>query len=248
MASDAIPAGLLAQLKARAADPKQRSDTTSIGATAVSLESLLGSLAPNPDPGMQANADRVQSMLGKLTAVFGGGGASFAMIGPGGGSAGGFASLGGDARAPAPAGPCSADELAEAEAAIGPLPQGLRQLYLEIGDGGFGPGAGLYSRSQLVAKYREMIGEPVGLDGEAWPANVLPLSGADWDLIAIDRESGALVYFDAEELAEGEPDDWSRAFKPEAESLAAWLAKWLGAPTPAEERAQWEQGLRRGSA
>ena len=245
-----IPADLLARIKARAEDPARRSGAASLGANSTPIETLLDSLPPNPDPDMQNHVQRLQGMLANAMSMFGNvageRGATFAMCGPGvGGLGGGIVSLGGPAE-PIEVRPCSEGDVVATELELGfALPEPLRRLYLDVGDGHFGPGDGLYSRAQLVAKYREMTDTPAGPNEEEWPPNLLPINGAEWDLVSIDRVSGRLVYFDVEEIEEDEPDSWRKAFRPEAESLAAWLAKWLDEPTPAEEYQQWDAQLRR---
>jgi hypothetical protein len=123
-----------------------------------------------------------------------------------------------------PPGPASeaAIERAEAELGFG-LPEELRQLYLEVADGGFGPDRGLYSIRELLAKYQEFTHEPIGERGQKWPKNLLPVSGDEWDVHSIDLKTGAIVYWDVEEIDYG---GWKKSFKPEAESLEAWLGKW----------------------
>jgi hypothetical protein len=132
---------------------------------------------------------------------------------------------------PAPA-PAEEARLLAAEAALGfALPQALRRFYADVADGGVGPGDGLYSLAQLVARHAEMTAEPVGPQGQPWPAGLLPLQGPDWDLVCLDRETGRLVYWDLEELDDDEelPADqptWAASFVPEADSLEAWLGSW----------------------
>jgi hypothetical protein len=257
MSNDLIPADLLARIRARAGDPARRSGASALAANSVSLESLLSGLPPIRDEETSAHVERTRGLLANVMSMFGGGAgggpAGFAVVGPGAGTAGGFVSFGGAGEsAPAEIRPLMTADLEAAEAKLGfALPPALRQAYLEIGDGGFGPGDGLYSLAQLGAKYREMTKEPVGPQGQAWPAGLIPINGADWDLIAIDRDSGRLVYWDVEALADEEEEDegdrhWAASFRPEAESLAAWLAKWVDEPTHAEQTQQWEDSLRRG--
>jgi hypothetical protein len=132
---------------------------------------------------------------------------------------------------PAPP-PAQEHAVAAAEAALGfPLPPALRQFYVEVADGGVGPGDGIYGLAELVAKHREMTDEPVGPQGQPWPAQLIPIQGADWELVAVDRESGRLVFWDLEELDDDDelpPDQptWAASFVPEADSLEAWLTGW----------------------
>jgi len=247
---------LVARIQARAADPARRSGTSGLEASSVGIDTLLAGMPPIRDEQVRAQVEGLRGMLASFGVELGGGtgGAGpFAMVGPGAGFGGGFVSLGGTPPAPAAAPrPCTEAELQAAEAELGfALPPALRQAYAEIGDGGFGPGDGLYGLAQLIAKYREMIAEPVGPQGQAWPAALLPVNGIDWDLVALDRDSGRLVYWDVEALAdEDEADEgdrhWRASFRPEAECLGDWLADWLDTPTHDEQRLAWEANLRAG--
>jgi hypothetical protein len=135
---------------------------------------------------------------------------------------------------PAP-GPAEEADVAAAEAELGfRLPPALRQYYLEVADGGIGPGDGLYSLEALVAKHRELTAEPVGPQGQPWPEHLVAVQGEDWDLVAVDRGTGRLVLWDLEELDDDEelPADqptWAASFVPEADGLAAWLGDWVSA-------------------
>ena len=124
-----------------------------------------------------------------------------------------------------------------AERALGfALPGPLRQLYLNIGDGGFGPSAGLMALGQLVRIYRTMISEPPGPRGQKWPPELLPFAHTDPGYVCIHVLTGAIVFWDEEELAEGSSDKvWKRSFKPEAADLGTWFETWLGTPTPEEQ-------------
>jgi hypothetical protein len=123
-----------------------------------------------------------------------------------------------------PPGPASEAAIARAEDELGfALPDDLRQLYLEVADGGFGPDRGLYSLTRLVARHHEFTDEPIGERGQKWPKNLLPISGEEWDVHSIDLKSGSIVYWDVEEIDYG---GWKKSFRPEAESLGEWLGKW----------------------
>ncbi len=118
------------------------------------------------------------------------------------------------------------------------LPAPLRQYYLEVANGGVGPGGGLYSLKEVLAKWHEFTHEPIGERGQKWPTKLLPIHGDDWDVVSIDRDSGALIYWDVEEIDYG---GWKKSFVPHADSLEAWFDKWLGQPSmkeQAERRAQ----------
>jgi hypothetical protein len=236
----------IAKLKARAAEPAQRSGAAAMAAQSVGIGDILGqqrsdhaSRSPefqaemrgylegmnSPFAGMIGNsvtADGSQAagLLGALNSLLGGK-QMFAM-GPGGQTVRttGEADPG---EAPAPA---DEEAVVAAEGALGfDLFAGIRHFYLEVANGGVGPGDGIYSLDELVAKWREMTGNPVGARGQKWPQNLLPIQGTGWDLTCIDRGTGKLVYFDAEQIGYG---GWSEAFKEDAESLEAWLQGWLG--------------------
>lgn len=139
--------------------------------------------------------------------------------------------------APQPvAAPKAADEadLAKAEAALGfALPPVVRHLYAAVGNGGFGPGDGLLTLAEMAAEYRELTESPAGPRGQLWPANLLPLVRMEPSFDCIDRETGAIVAWDVEELAEGSSNaHWQRSFKPVAADLEAYLREWLEPPAP----------------
>jgi hypothetical protein len=235
----------IASLKAHAAEAAQRSDTAAMAARSVGIGDLLGqqrtdyaSKSPefqrgmreylqgmnSPLAGMISNSvtgdgSQAAGLMGALSSLLGGK-QTFA-IGPGAQTV----SMTGKAEPGEAPVPASEEAVAAAEAKLGfALPAGLRQVYVEVANGGVGPDDGIYSLDELVAKWREMAGEPIGEGGEEWPRNLLPIHGDRWDISCIDRDSGRIVYFDAEEIEYG---GWSKAFKDEAESLEAWLQGWL---------------------
>ena len=244
---------IIAQLQERASNSAARSDAADLNASSVSDEELLGrgraEVAAQPEDVQQGVREYLEGMNSPFAGmivnnVFGDGRQAKGLMGMLGGLLGGkqmFASIGGETvamggrrkptKAPPPAGEAKVEAL---EAKIGfTLPAGLRQVYVEVADGGVGPGDGLYSLKQLVAKWREMTDEPVGPRGQKWPAHLLPVTGDRWDLTCIDMKSGRMVVFDVEEVDYG---GWKKCFQDDAESLEAWLAEWLKKPT-AEERA-----------
>ena len=233
----------IAKLKARACDAERRTGTSEMETGSTSIGDMLAGIPKSNDPAVReylegmntpfagmisnlATGDGKQSggLLGALGAVLGG--KQMFATGPGGTIA--MEPKSAPSEAPPPA---SEAQVAAAEAALGfALPAGLRQFYVDVADGGIGPGDGIYSLTELAAKWREMTSEPVGPRGQKWPARLIPIHGDRWDLTCIDRDSGALIYFDVEEVDYG---GWKACFKPEAESLDAWLEQWLG-----KERAQ----------
>lgn len=64
----------------------------------------------------------------------------------------------------------SPGQLAAAETSLGfALPSLLRQIYLQVGNGGFGPGYGLIGLEELLQVYNEMRQLP------GWPERMVPL-------------------------------------------------------------------------
>lgn len=249
MKSSPIPADLMARIKLRASDPARRTDFASLGAKKVGLSSLINRTPRTVEAEAQAHVAQLRTMLANVNSMFGDhvGHGSIARIGPDAAGPGGSLSFDEpEEDQPVDEGGCSTTEVHVTEAELGfALPDGLRQLYLEVGDGGFGPGDGVFGRDDLVAKYREMTEAPAGPGGEEWPDNLLPIAGADGDLVSIDLDSGRIVYFDAEELAEEDPDSWRLAFRPAADSLAAWLAKWIDKPARPADGGLGEEARRR---
>jgi len=248
--ADQLNPALVRLLRDRAQDPALRSGEAALAAGSVSIEEAL--LGPRTDEEPQSESfqrdndylgginsplagmiqntltgdgSQARGLLGALARLTGGK-QLFAMTG------GGIVSMGATTEpAPAPP-PASEKAVSAAEAELGAaLPPALRQFYVEVADGGVGPGNGVYSLSELVAKHHEMTDEPVGPQGQSWPAELLPIQGEDWDLVSINRETGRLVYWDVEELDDDDelpPDQptWAASFVPEADSIEAWLSAW----------------------
>jgi hypothetical protein len=248
--TDRLSTDLVQRLRARAKDPARRSDDAAMAAGSMSIDDAIRGALPreprseeakrevddylsginSPFAGAIQNAvtgdgSQVRGLLGALARLTGGK-QIFAMTGAG------VVSMGGPAEPLPAAPPASEHAVAAAEEALGfALPRPLRQLYLDVADGGVGPGGGVYSLSQLVAKHHEMTEEPVGPQGQSWPSALLPIQGDDWDLVSLDRETGRLVHWALEELDDDDelpPDQptWAASFVPEAESLEAWLGAW----------------------
>jgi hypothetical protein len=251
--TDQLDDALVTLLRERAQDPARRSGVAAMAAGSVSLGDALAGLAPEPTQSAEHRAAVDEylagvssSFAGMLSNLAGGDGSQasgllaalgsitgdkqvFAMSGDLG-----VVSMGAPTAAQPAAPPATERAIAAAEAELGfGLPAVLRQYYLEVADGGVGPGDGVYGLAELLAKHREMTEEPVGPQGQDWPARLLPIHGDDWDLVCLDRETGRLVHWDMEELDDDEelPADqptWAASFVPEADSLAAWLGSWAG--------------------
>jgi hypothetical protein len=159
---------------------------------------------------------------------------------------------------PAPACP---HQLADAEAALGTrLPTLLHRLFLEVANGGFGPGYGLLGvdpagwtddRGQdLVALHASMRDHDGGDPSRwTWPASLLPiahLGDAVYACIDTARPGSPVVEYDPSDLDwddDGSPIDEGSAFVEVSPSLEAWLATWVDGPTWAEQQAAHEAEL-----
>jgi hypothetical protein len=132
--------------------------------------------------------------------------------------------------------PLDESTVADAERRLGfALPPPLRQLYTAVADGGFGPGSGLMSLADVVARYRALTERPPGRRGQKWPAHLLPITHTDPGHDCFDLASGEIIFWDEEELAvDGSDKVWRQSFKEDAPDLAAWLDRWLGTPSPEE--------------
>lgn len=260
-----LSADLVTRIKARAADPARRSDQSSLEAQSVGMDEMLAGMPKSDDPAVREYLEGMNTPFAGMISnlVTGDGSQSKGLFGMLGGLMGGQMMMtssfdrkpmvvGGSGADPEPAAPPASEaEVAGAEATLGfALPSDLRQFYLEIANGGVGPGNGIYSLTELIAKRREMTKDAVGPQGQEWPANLLPIQGEDWDIIAIDRDSGRLIYWDLEDIDDvsDDPDDptWAKSFVPESHSLEAWLAKWLDRPSTAEQiKAETDKAMSR---
>jgi hypothetical protein len=224
--------GLIEQLRARAADPKGRTEyVPSVFETSVRSMSLGGlmsfgqSVADSlrrvvdsnqagrmPDPDVMGTAEQFER----------------------------------DMSTPAPAGSLRRAlpaDVEAAEAALGvSLPAFLRRLYLEVADGGFGPGRGLLSLERLVREARELRKGDVLPRGRTWPAALLPLVDRDPGWYCIDIATGAIVEWDPEDLAERSSEErFRRSFTDVSPSIETWLAKWLRKMAAADRKPSEEE-------
>ena len=134
-------------------------------------------------------------------------------------------------------------EVQAAEAALGvSLPPFLARLYVEVADGGFGPGRGLVSLERLVRKARELRSGDELPRGRSWPAALLPLVERDPGWFCLDAGTGAIVEWDPEDLAERSSEErFRRSFTEASPSIEAWLAKWLRRMAAADRKPSEEE-------
>lgn len=119
--------------------------------------------------------------------------------------------------------PASADAVEACEAAIGrPLPRLLRRCYLELGDGGFGPGYGLVPIAELTSGY--LSGRPAWWPPEAhhllrichWGCGIASF---------VDLDSPLDVMWAVDPNPSPEEDPEAAVFR-EDTTLASWLLRW----------------------
>jgi hypothetical protein len=144
--------------------------------------------------------------------------------------------------------PATEARLESAERELGVrFPSLLRRLYLDVANGGFGPGPGLVGvrggattdhGKSIEDLYTEMLDAQSEHSAWVWPRTLVPVSdlGGVYACIDCSTDAGRVVEFDFEQLDEGGRGDrgWSRAFSERSPSLAAYLEEWLGGapPTP----------------
>lgn len=134
--------------------------------------------------------------------------------------------------------PASAEEVEVAEARLGfALPESLRQVYLYVGNGGFGPGYGLLglpggavNEDQLncVSLYESFCMRDPDDPHWRWPESLLPvghLGCAMYACVDCATEEAAIVWFEPNPHEDGEL--WTDSFIPLAVSLESWLTHWL---------------------
>ena len=128
------------------------------------------------------------------------------------------------------------------------LPPSLRQLYAHVGNGGFGPGAGILPLEEVVRIYLGLLETPPGRRGQKWPPRLLPITRTDPGHECIDLNSGEVIFWDEEELANGASDKvWKRSFKREAPDIRHWIERWLDSPSPEQKMKEFmEQSMLNG--
>jgi len=147
--------------------------------------------------------------------------------------------------------PATPEALGAAEARLGvALPPILRRCYLEVANGGFGPGSGIVGVSggwttergkSIEDLYEEMGDSATENQRWVWPAGLLPLVdyGGAFGCVDASTAQGRIVDWDPDELDDRGPyGGWSRSFREVAPSLAAWLEAWLDAPAPVDQTAE----------
>jgi hypothetical protein len=121
------------------------------------------------------------------------------------------------------------EEVAAAEQHLGfPLPGLLRRLYLEVGNGGFGPGYGLLSlrTAALRAETLVEVYDALQEQWEAWPPRLVPV--ADWgcgiySCLDCSQEEAPVIVLGGDAF----PEDLQANLFPHRPSLLNWLQAWI---------------------
>lgn len=133
--------------------------------------------------------------------------------------------------------PVTEAELAAAEKSLGfPLPPVLRELYLHVGNGGFGPGFGVMGindnglldsvLSYHVVSAYQGYGKP-SKNYLPWPAQHVPFcywGEAIYSVVNCRQAPYPVFMADFANLRPHQPIE--KAFFPHNDSLAAWLGQW----------------------
>ena len=113
------------------------------------------------------------------------------------------------------------------------LPAELRQLYLEVGDGGFGPFNGIRRLANWAKDYAKLRSEPIGEKQREWPVALLPIVYLNGQRICVDKDSGAVIRWTKPPKRCSEAK-WAASFAPQAASVGEWLEAWVDTPTECE--------------
>src|SRR5262245_47599971 len=124
------------------------------------------------------------------------------------------------------------------------LPELLRAVYTQIGNGGFGPGYGIVGLAggarpegkSLAQQYRAQRSLARMNRHWHWPEGLLPLCSLGcgmWSCLDCVEPRTPVYLFEPNNLDAEETDEheavlqWTNAFWHEAPSFAAWLERWL---------------------
>ena len=131
--------------------------------------------------------------------------------------------------------PLDEKAVAKVEKSLGcKLPPQLRQLYLEVGDGGYRPFSGLRRMSNWAKDYSKLRAETPKERGRDWPEGLLPIVYMNGKRICVDAGSGEVVLWSKPPKKASEKK-WLASFIPQSASVEAWLERWVDTPTQAED-------------
>lgn len=140
--------------------------------------------------------------------------------------------------------PVTASALQTVERAIGfELPEMVRAIYLEVGNGGFGPGFGIVGMKggpkldgcTLETCYRNMVRLEKENPAWHWPERLLPLANhgcSMWSCVDCAYHKLPMILWDPN-ILDSELDganaqlNWGNSFWDQGQSLRMWLEGWL---------------------
>lgn len=130
------------------------------------------------------------------------------------------------------------EQIVDAQRALGfELPVLLKELYLQVGNGGYGPGYGLigiaggaqdYTGKSLVDLYKGFAAPDPDDVHWQWPSRLLPVVNLGCGMYAcidVSSAEGRVVWFAPD--ARYDEESWDDAFLSLASSTADWLRSWL---------------------
>lgn len=124
--------------------------------------------------------------------------------------------------------------VAKVETSLGfRLPDELRRLYRELGDGGFGPYNGIRRLANWAKDYKKLLAELPAERGREWPEALLPIVYRNGKRICVDRTSGAVLLWTKPPKRASEKK-WLASFVPQSPSVGEWLERWVDTPTEVE--------------
>ena len=127
--------------------------------------------------------------------------------------------------------PMGEKDVAKVEKTLGfRLPDQLRQLYLEVSDGNFGPWFGIRRLSNWAKDYSKLRADMLAERGREWPENLLPIVYLNGKRICVDRDTGAVLLWTKPPKKASEKK-WLASFIPQSPSVEAWLERWVDTPT-----------------
>ena len=130
--------------------------------------------------------------------------------------------------------PMSAKAVEKVETSIGvKLPPQLRQLYLEIGDGNFGPYNGIRRLSNWAKDYSKLRADMLAERGREWPETLLPIVYLNGKRICVDAHTGEVILWTKPPKKTSEKK-WLASFVPQSPTVEAWLERWVDTPTSLE--------------
>jgi hypothetical protein len=132
------------------------------------------------------------------------------------------------------------------------LPDAVRNLYLKVGNGGFGPGYGIVGvkggakldGGTLETHYRQFLSLERENPVWRWPRRLIPLANQGcgmWSCVDCEYQKLPMILWDPNPLDDSLTGaqarlNWGSTFWDEGLSLHKWLAGWLAENEPPEPK------------